>query len=176
MNNIKSLPIAIALIAVCSCATVGMRSGYTDWDSNRNGQLNRYEFVTGYQESNYFFRWNRAKNISAQQFYETMFHEMDQNKDSLLTCQEFSSKISYYYFQSASDECATWDDNHDKAVTKEEFNVHAMQSKLLSVWDISDDKKISEREMATGMFFLCDLDNDGTITPVEFNIWKMNRH
>lgn len=74
-----------------------------------------------------------------------------------------------------SESFESWDDNQDGKIRIPEFTKYASASKLASLWDSNSDHSVYEREMAEGMFYVCDSDNSGKISEVELNAWKEGR-
>ena len=171
---LRIISIILVSIALVECATVRKYPNYTNWDLNGDSMLNRYEFLTGYTKSNYFLRWGGGK-LAANDFIRQIFNAMDHNKDTRLTCEEFHSKVDYYFHSSFNNIFYDWDDNRDNVLVVAEFEHLASQTELTSHWDTTSDNKLSEREIAVGMFYLSDVDHNKSVDLLEFNIWKVNR-
>ena len=168
-----------ALIFLCAlaygCSVIGIYNDYTSWNSNGDNHLSSYEFRSGYIKSNYFLEWRDGKKLNMKRFHNIVFRELDYGNDSFLSADEFNSKIHYYFINQFTENFSAWDDDNNNLLTKEEFDRHATKSSLFSRWDRSGDGRISEKEMATCMFSLCDVDNDRSVSVLEFNIWEANR-
>ena len=176
LNIMKSLLTMTIVILLASCAGSKMYSSYTDWDSNSNKNVDRYEFVNGYAQSDYFDKWSKGKeSISYEEFYEGVFKDLDADKDNKLSLVEFNSKIDFFYFGLFNGGFNKWDSDSNASLDANEFYNEVRKTNLASIWDTSDDKRISRRELAGGMFYLSDADNNGQVDSLEFNVWKVNR-
>jgi Ca2+-binding EF-hand superfamily protein len=157
------------------CMSAQMDVGYVNWDLNGDHLLNNFEFLKGYRKSHYFLTWtSKGNKLDENQFYTAVFIKLDKNRDDVLTSDEFNSKIDFYYFDKNAN-FRLWDEDGNKEITSDEFKGCAGKSELLSMWDTSADKNISDWEVARGMFYLCDLNKDGEVGSLEFNIWNVNR-
>lgn len=172
MNRIISMIISLSMY---NCIQTKPYQNYANLDSNRDNHLSRYEFISGYRKSKYFLRWSNGQNLNEPAFYDSIYHKINISGDHGLISEEFERKINYYYLDRRSETFNHWDDDNSHTIDRSEFIDHAGRSALFTRWDRSGDGRISEREMADGMFYLCDLDGDGSITSIEFNIWKVNR-
>lgn len=168
--------IASVTALVCSCAGPKVYTSPTDWDVDKNGSIQRHEFVDAYVAQNYFDKWSGGKSsASFQDLYNSLFDSMDGDNDQKLSPSEFDAQIKLFYFGMFSNSFNTWDDDSNGSVSQSEFNQHVSASNLSSLWDNNGDKRISEKEMAGGMFYLCDTDSDGSVSHAELEIWKKNR-
>jgi Ca2+-binding EF-hand superfamily protein len=175
-QDMKALYIITIGVVSATCASVQSISTYSDWDSSSDNALDRHEFIYGYIRSNFFGRWSEGGiSISPEEFYDGIFNSMDTDKNDQLTRDEFNEKIKYFYFGMFNGSFDTWDVNSNSSLDKNEFLSNSKQNKLGSMWDTSGDNGISQRELAGGMFYLCDANSNGQIDVMEFNIWKVNR-
>lgn len=179
-NYMKNPPIFI--VANClacflvSCASPKTYTTATDWDSNKNGSIERREFVEAYLAQNYFDKWGEGKgSVAYQDLFNSLFDAMDVDKDKKLSIAEFNAQIKLFYFGLFSGSFVNWDDDRNESLSQDEFNKHISSSNLASIWDTNDDNRISEREMAGGMFYLCDADSNGSVSETELDAWKKNR-
>lgn len=173
MKNLSPLLIAIF---VCACATskpaVLM---YGDWDSNRDGGLDQQEFVNTYVRTDYFSKWSQGSSASYAELFDGVFTSLDADKNNELSQREIDEKIKPYFFNMYRNAFADWDTDRNGTVTKSEFINVAARSNLPTLWDANGDKSISRHELALGMFYLGDTNNDRKMDELEFNVWKVNR-
>jgi len=172
----KKIVIIVGLVTMACTASTKVFTSYQDWDSNKDGGIQRAEFVDGYAGSNYFKKWGKGANfISYDDFLKDAFMSLDKNKDSNLDRGEFESQIDIYYFGTLSNSFGQWDKNSNGSIEKAEFIDGAKMNKLASLWDIDRDKSISEYEMASGMFDLCNANKDLKVDQQEFDTWRAKR-
>ncbi|HEU5292290.1 MAG TPA: hypothetical protein VFU05_16700 [Cyclobacteriaceae bacterium] len=163
------------LLASCTSQAVTFNS-FSDWDKNLDHSINRYEFVAAYTRQNFFDKWSSgSSSVTYDKLLEEVFRSIDNDKSGTLDENEFNSQIKQFYFGLFNDSFGTWDDTSNKLVEKSEFLNHATNSKLAPLWDSNGDNYIRENEMAEGMFYVCDSDNNGEITETELSIWKQGR-
>jgi Ca2+-binding EF-hand superfamily protein len=168
------LPTAVFMIWCCSSPQV--YSSYTNWDGDGNRLVDRYEFTRGYMQSDYFKKWTEGNlSMNYNELYNKIFNNLDSDNDNLLSMSEFNSRINHFYFQMFNGNFSQWDHDANSLVDRNEFIEQAGKTKLGSIWDTSDDRTITEREMAGGMFYICDADNNGRIDSLEFNTWADSR-
>lgn len=165
----------IAPLSLYCCALVQPNPGYVNWDSSNDERLTRNEFVRGYIRSNYFFKWskNRAA-LSIDAFQDSLFRFMDTNDDRQLTEEEFASRITFYSQGIFEGDFHTWDSDGNSCLTLREFKNSAGR-KLTPLWDTTADHQITEKEIALGMFQVCDANSDDEVDAVELGIWLANR-
>ena len=172
--------IAIVGLLMMTCATATttkLITSYQDWDSNKDGAIQRAEFIDGYIDSNYFNKWsNRGNSISYNDFLVDEFNFLDKNRNAEIERTEFDGQIDPYYFGTQSNDFNHWDKNSNGLIENAEFIEQAKISKLASLWDNDDDKTISEREMASGMYDLCNTNNDPKVDQQEFDQWRAKRN
>lgn len=162
-------------ILTMTCSSVSYTS-YANWDRDSDGKLDRYEFTTGYLQSKYFKKWTSEKKpMSYERLYQVTFNSLDTDHDEKLTKMEFDPKIGSFYKGNFQESFTRWDSDGNSILDKSEFFRSVCKTDLASHWDTSGDKRISTRELASGMFYIGDLDNNGRINSLEFNIWKINR-
>lgn len=172
----KHIIILISILALFKCSSSENVISYEAWNADDDKSLNRTEFVNGYMQSGYFERWSDdQKDISYDKLYGAIFNALDTDEDDKISLVEFNSKIRYYYFGMFNGSFATWDNDIDASLNKEEFMKNITESRLGNYWDTTNDEEISERELAGAMFYLCDTDSDGEIERPEFDAWKRNR-
>jgi Ca2+-binding EF-hand superfamily protein len=166
------------LMMTCATATTSkLNTSYEDWDTNKDGGLQRNEFVDGYTDSNYFHVWsNRGSSISYNEFLTHAFNFLDRNRNGKIERVEFDGQINGFYFGTQQNILKQWDKNSNDQIENEEFIEQCKISQLASLWDNDGDKSISEREMASGMYDLCNTNNDSKIDQQEFDQWRAKRN
>ncbi|MBI1767051.1 MAG: hypothetical protein HY015_01070 [Bacteroidetes bacterium] len=149
---------------------------FPDWDSNSDKQIRRNEFVDAYGNLNYFNKWSHGKgSISYADFYPAVFESMDRDQNKLITSDEFNSQIKLFFFGMFNGDFGKWDDDKSGSIILNEFVKHIGASKFASLWDDNSDTWIENHEMAGGMFYVCDVNNNGSVDEIELNNWKKNR-
>ncbi len=97
MKNI--IIVGLIMMACATVTTTKVITSYTDWDANKDGALQRTEFIDGYTDSNYFSRWsNRGNSISYNDFLVDAFNFLDKNRNADIEKLEFDDQIDAYYF------------------------------------------------------------------------------
>lgn len=175
--------VAIAGLLMTTCATITtthLFTSYQDWDANKDGAIQRAEFIDGYSGSNYFSKWNNGststRSISYDDFLNDAFTFLDTDKNAKLDKSEFDSQIDKYYFGIQSNSFGQWDKNSNGAIDKTEFIQRAKNDNLAPLWDVDSNKSISEYEMASGMFDLCNTNKDLKVDQQEFDVWRAKRN
>ena len=172
----KTITTIAALLMIACAAPVQMLTSYQGWDENKDGAIQRNEFVDGYTSSNYFKRWsNGGSSISYDDFLNDAFSFIDKDRSAGLDKNEFDSQINAYYFKTQSNSFEHWDKNSDDSIDKMEFTFRAKVNNLAPLWDNDNDKRISEYEMASGMYDLCNTNNDTKVDQQEFDTWRAKR-
>ena len=175
MNKLSILLFGGILI-FSSCASTHNYESFANWDSDNSGRVERREFVNAYLGSGYFKKWHDGKSaITYNELFDSMFKSIDSDKDNKLSIVEFNSQIRFFYFGIFNESFSKWDKNSDASISPSEFNAGVSSTNLASIWDTDDDKRIIEREMAGGMFYICDADSNGSVDEAELNTWKRNR-
>jgi hypothetical protein len=147
---------------------------FEDWDKNHNSSLDRVEFREGYSDSEFFSKWNaKKKPISGQDFLSNLFTSLDKNKDRMLDSTEYKSRKAIWSLPGEPN-LETWDTDHDKHLAADEFNT-AASKELVPTFDSTADGLITETEMATAMFEICDKDRDDQVKGTEFYLWEVHR-
>jgi Ca2+-binding EF-hand superfamily protein len=159
------------------CATVPKTfSSFSDWDSNKDQNIDRREFVKGYITQDYFNKWSaRGYSISYPKFFEETFTTVDWDKNAKLSKAEFDFMVKKFYFGMSTDQFNDWDVDSSGSISYDEFDKRIVDTSLASLWDSNSDKQLENREIAGGMFYLCDKDNNGIVTEIELDTWKSTR-
>jgi Ca2+-binding EF-hand superfamily protein len=169
-------PLLAVVLLVSSCASTRNYESFSDWDSDKSGRVERREFVEAYLGNGYFKKWHDGKSaITYAELFDSMFKSIDSDKDNKLSIVEFNSQIRFFYFGLFNESFSKWDTNSDASINLSEFSKGVSSTNLASIWDTDDDKRIMEREMAGGMFYICDADSNGSVDETELNTWKRNR-
>ena len=173
----KQLPIAITISwLAAACTMSGIYSSYSGWDLDADEALNRYEFINGYAHSGYFDKWSNGKTlITYKELYKGIFKTIDSDENNKVSMEEFEGRMDHYYFQIFNADFTKWDSNSNATLEWNEFYREVSKTNLGSQWDTSGDKRVSKSELADGMFYLSDANNNGKVDKLEFNIWTVNR-
>lgn len=159
-----------------SCTAPKTYVSFADWDSSKDLRLDRGEFVDAYLNQKYFNKWSQnGISLSEEAFFDAVFDSLDTDRDGSLSLLEFNMRIKSFYFGLFHDSFDIWDKNSNAGISREEFEIRVLSSNLADIWDINSDKYISERELAGGMFYICDTDGDGYISEIELDTWKRNQ-
>lgn len=173
MKTIRLFSMPLLLLA---CTAPKVYTTYPDWDSNHDSKLQRSEFVEGYMQTNYFDKWGNGKSsIKYEELYQNTFRTLDRDGDAKVTSDEFNNQIKLFYFGLFNKSFDQWDTDNNAVLDLNEFITNATNSNLSTLWDANSDKRISKKELAGGMFYLCDTDSNGTVDEQEFNAWKSMR-
>lgn len=166
---LRILFLIVVLLVMIGCSQ--RRFNYQKWDVDRNDQLERLEFVNGYDRASCFRKWARGKySIAITTFIQNLFTSADRNADKKLDTTEFEMITDYFHFGFANSSFILWDNNADGSLNKKEFAEQAEKT-IGKKWDISADKQLSLYEMAGGVFFTYDKNNNGTMDSSEFAYW-----
>ncbi len=172
----KTLTLFCVINLLLACATPRMATmSYKDWDSNGDAIVDRSEFLNAYAHANYFEKWSSGSSATYAELFEGIFKTLDTNKDLKIDQREFESRVKPFYFNMFHGSFSGWDNDGSNNIDKQEFMKHVSSTDLAVLWDTSGDKYITDSELASGMFYLCDANKDHQIDEIEFNIWKVNR-
>jgi Ca2+-binding EF-hand superfamily protein len=170
---ISSFTFAALLLA---CATPKTYYSFADWDASKDLRLDRREFVDAYIDQKYFDAWSpNGMSLSQQTFFDAVFNSLDSDRGGSLSIAEFNTHIKSFYFGLFHDTFGKWDENNNANISRQEFKTRVSSSNLAGIWDTNSDMNISERELAGGMFYICDIDGDGYINEIELETWKRNQ-
>lgn len=159
----------------CSSAMHSYES-YSDWDSDGNLSISRTEFIQAYLSQDFFERWGQgSRSISYNQLFDEAFSSIDSDNDGKLSMVEFNSQIGLYHFGIFDGSFSGWDEDSNASISRPEFDNHVATSKLAGLWDTDANTRIADREMAAGMFYICDSNGNGSVDEIELNVWKRNR-
>ncbi|GHN02579.1 hypothetical protein WSM22_40680 [Cytophagales bacterium WSM2-2] len=170
----------LSTIGVCllqfSCATPKSYLTFSDWDSDSNKLIKRREFVEAYSSLNYFDKWGHGKgSITYPELFTATFQSMDRDQSNSISAEEFSAQIKLFFFGMFNGSFGAWDSDASGSLSSDEFISHIRVTNFGSLWDENSDKRVSEKEMAGGMFYVCDINNDGSVDESELSSWKRNR-
>ncbi|WP_165823847.1 hypothetical protein [Pseudochryseolinea flava] len=169
--NIFSVVATVFFATACGAPKV--YSDYATWDRNTDKGIQRSEFVDSYLANNNAKNWQlESGSLNRLKFTERLFHRMDENNSGTLTVDEFNPKIKKFSFGMVSASISSWDTDDNGILVRDEFTAAASKSKLFNLWDTSGDNSISAKELAGGMFYVCDLNNDHHIDENEFKAWQ----
>jgi Ca2+-binding EF-hand superfamily protein len=166
--------VVIISFGITGCSS-SLIASYDNWDMDGDNILSAHEFNTGYSKSNFFKKWSKKKSITYSNFYSRLFTSADYDNDRQLTSREFSSKLLYFIRGIALDDFSKWDNDSNSILNEMEFMSKIKTVSVADRWDTSMDGRISEQEFADQMFKLADVNSDGFVNIVEFNIWNANR-
>jgi Ca2+-binding EF-hand superfamily protein len=166
----------VACTIQLGCGSLNMHQGAPDWDLNDNSKLTQAEFVAGYQKSRFFNQWDRSKNyITSDQFISGLFDRFDTDGNHSISANEYKTRIHRYISGQQMPDFSTADLDKSDDLKENEFQEAMTVANIVEEWDMSHDGKVSDDEMAKGVFHRCDLDNNGMLNTLEFNIWIVNR-
>lgn len=173
----KTTVLITLIFLTIACASVPKTPiSFSDWDSNKDQNIDRREFVDGYITQDYFDKWNaHGYSISYPKFFEGTFTTVDRDKNARLSKDEFDFMVKKFYFGMANDQFKDWDVDFSGFISYDEFEKRIADTNLASLWDLNSDKQLENLEVAGGMFYLCDNDNNGAVTEIELEMWKSTR-
>lgn len=146
-----------------------------DWDVNGDEQLDLNEFLEGYDQSDFFARWQvESMPISDTTFISLEFGFLDRNHDNVLDSIEYSSRRILWSFHGKM-ELKPWDIDGNGRIERAEFIKSARRENLAREFDLTGDGYITAREMAQAMFQICDKDGDNRLGGLEFYHWEIYR-
>lgn len=181
MRSQHFYPFVFLLIVTVGCASHSgqfTRKDWADlekWDTNKDESLDVGEFIEGYFKKEFFNRWEReSREISDSVFLRKMFEFLDRSNDHVLDSAEYNSRRILWSLPGAL-KLKKWDINRDELVSHKEFIQGAQDANLIQTFDITTDGKITEAEMAQGMFDVSDKDNNNRVEAIEFYLWEVYR-
>lgn len=172
-RNTTSIIFAIILmLTALACNHEGVLR-FEDWDKNNSGKIEKQEFVDTFT-LNYYDDWDRKDDgyLDDEDFFQIYYDVMNRDDDDGVSEEEFSWAYEYYNRGEFRDEYENWDVNDDFILTYEEYQAGLYESTFFRLWDFNDDGKLSEEELATGMFRVFDINDDGMVDRDEYDTYK----
>lgn len=169
------LPLLTLLLIIGGCGSQKSYVDYATWDRNHDAGIERSEFVDAYIANDNAKNWRQGSaSIDKIKFIEKLFLRMDKDNSGTLNPEEFSKEMKRFSFGMVNTSLSSWDSDDNNFLIRDEFVSGASKSQIFSLWDTSGDKTISSRELAGGMFYVCDENNDRQIDATEFKSWQEN--
>ncbi len=172
------LQYAAILISLCCSACMNQKQylKYSGWDKDDDRRLERAEFTQAYVNSGYFTKWSPDGGpISYEEFYQLMYNAVDDDSSRTIKPDEFYRQLESFALQGFTEHFRVWDNDRNGVLTEKEFNQKIAQTAFACQWDSNNDNVLSVAEMGTGMFYRCDLNDNGWIDPDEFDYWRYFR-
>jgi len=168
--------ISLSLVVLASACQPDTRNNrYDSWDANQNSGIDDQEFEQAFTTSPYYDDWNQDDNreVSQEEFSQGFFNVIDKNDDGLLSNEEWQQGKEAYFSDVAVDDTEelSWDQNGDQQVQPEEFQSALNELDYYRQWDEDSDGKLSEPEVAQGVFAMWDTDGNGVIEANEYEVW-----
>lgn len=164
--------VTILIFTAVACNQDGVLS-FEDWDKNNSGKIEKQEFVNTFT-LNYFEDWDRKDNgyLDDEDFYQIYYDVMNRDQNGGVSEEEFTWAYEYYNRGEFRDEYENWDLNDDFILTYDEYKKGLYESTFFSQWDFDENGELSEEELATGMFRVFDIDDDGKVDRDEYDTYK----
>lgn len=169
--------LTLIVLIIIGCSSKTNVTAFSSWDTDGSKHIDRAEFVNTYPSSNWADQWSNGNyTMSYTELYNGLFAFLDTDDDDKVSIVEFNSRIQPFYFGMFNGNFANWDNDANASIDKTEFVKNVSDTNLASYWDTESDNTITKRELAGGMFYLCDEDSNGKIERLEFDEWKRNRN
>jgi len=158
-------------ILLTSPALIAQNTMFSDWDTDGDGVIERYEFTSKFV-ADYFSTWEAddERGIIEEDFFQEMYAGLDTDNDNFLSDEEWIVGYNYIY-----DDYLIYDDidyidvNDDNAISYEEYYDALYDTDYFEDIDVDSDNYISEYELAYYVFDNWDFDESQTLSRAEFN-------
>ena len=171
----KTVKNYLFILLMSSCSAPHILLNFWDWDMDKNHQVDKAEFISGYAQSGFLLKWTKGERLSYLEFNDGVFKSLDINNDLAISPREFHIRHKQIYLGPRAGEFNDWDTNEDTIIHYHEFTNRINQLNLARSCDTSSDEQISRDELVIALFNIADLDNDKRLDELEFNIWEVNR-
>jgi hypothetical protein len=152
----------------------GQWAYFEKWDRDADVILTLDEFMSGYKSSGFFSRWDRKENsITQAALCDSVFRALDRTKDSRLDSVELHTNEAFFF---VGDSIQSIIDPAEFQLTKAQFTNQVCDTQIANTFDKQRDQQISSEEMANAMFEICDTNDDGNVSSLEFYLWQVYRN
>jgi len=167
----KLLWIALLSLSV-SALTAQKNTTFTEWDSDNDNVIERYEF-TAIFVNDYFNDWDIAKNneegLIEEDFFKRAYTGLDTDNDNYLSDEEWLIGYNYFFEDYVLFNDINFVDlNEDGNISYQEYYDVLYDTDFFTDIDVDNDEYISEYELANYAFERWDIDGSQTLSRSEF--------
>ncbi len=146
---------------------------FEDFDQNGNMFITLEEFQEVFADY-YYGSWNpdNAEYLKDDDFLQATYRIWDEDKDEKLTEEEYTRGFDYSYGNYIVNDFEGLDSDRDGYIGYNEYSIALMETSFYLDWDIHNDKKLDEEDLAAGIFAQWDIDQSGLIEIDEFKRYK----
>ena len=169
MKKIKNFAIVIlSFLLIWSCNREKNLT-FSDWDKNNDSVIDHTEFTDVFT-ANYYDDWNMENDeyLDDEDFYQVVYNVWDVDDDEQLTEEEWLLGYDYYYGNYVVTGYKDIDVDDDEYIVFKEY-YDAIGPEFFLEWDLDNDGRLDQSELAQGIFARWDIDNSGVLEKDEYN-------
>ena len=142
---------------------------FDELDDNSDGALDFEEFRVGFADQGTFSRFDANADgfVSAIEFENALFRELDADRDNLITRTDYDRGMASFTRTAVTPSFSELDTNVDGNLTTAEFS--SADDPIFAAFDTDQDGLLRLDEFDQGFFDAFDSNLDGTLSPTEFN-------
>lgn len=142
---------------------------FEDFDKNDNGLISRSEFVKAFTY-HYVDDWNTTDNayLDDEDFYQVAYSIWDTDLDGKLSDEEWTVGYENYFDDYLVVNYEDIDVDADGYIVYKEYYDVIGDTDFFGYWDFDMDERLSQAELARGVFNFWDADNSGFIDLGEY--------
>lgn len=168
MKKYISVILSILFLLTIGCNRTTNLS-FSDFDINANNSIEKEEFTKVFTE-NFYDDWNNDDDeyLDDEDFYLSVYEIWDTNNDMLLSKDEWILGYDYYYGDFILTGYDAIDLDGDGFVDYNEYTGVLNDTDFYIQWDVDASEYLSEKELASGVFNIWDVDNSNALEIDEF--------
>lgn len=172
-QKVFSLFTLILVFSWISCTQNEGMLEFKDWDKDNSGEIDKQEFIDTFTLY-YFDDWDRQDDdfLDDEDFYQAYYEAMDADDDKGVSEDEFSMAFEYFNRGEFAGSYQDWDIDDDFILTYEEYQAGLYESTFFSEWDFNGDGQLDDKELATGLFRVFDINDNGLVDKDEYETYK----
>lgn len=177
MKTTKNRKYLFAMIAMGIGVIAYGQDSFDNWDKNESNEISRSEFTLNFTDS-YVDDWNTDDNdyLDDEDFYDfTYFRVWDENRDELLSVEEWRYGFDIYYGDLVMQPYEDVDKDSDGYISYVEYKAALGKTEFYQKWDMNNDNQLSEFELAKGVFEMYDIDSSNFLEQDEWEAFR-NSH
>lgn len=172
-----SSTIAFTYLLMSGCSSTEKFS-YNTWDKDNNDRINKEEFAEVFK-THYSVEWKEGNNSETidfddAEFYRSSFAFWDSDDDNYIDPDEWDAVNDFYFNRYGFDDFVAIDDDKNSRISYEEYVDEIAEYGLFEGWDQDSDDKVTQEELAEGVFNSYDFDDTGYLEKGEFNTFASN--
>lgn len=170
LNIVTGSLTVIILLFQAGCGSTE-KFTYSTWDKNNDESLTTDEFAEVFKK-HYASEWIAGEDtlpFNSTEFLKASFALWNADGNDYIDRDEWEYVNDYYFNKYQFEDFEQLDSDENNQVSYNEFSKHIKDNGLFDDWDMDGNSKISEDELAMGLFNAYDFDETGYLEKGEFN-------